>query len=537
MKKLDLTRYGITGTKEIVYNPSYELLFHDEMDPTLTGYEKGQLSELDAVNVMTGVYTGRSPKDKFIVMDENSKDTVWWTTEGYKNDNHPASEETWAAVKKLAQEELSNKKLYVVDAFCGANKDTRMAVRFFMEVAWQAHFVRNMFIQPTPEEEETFEPNFVVYTASKAKVENYKELGLNSETAVVFNITSREQVILNTWYGGEMKKGMFSMMNYYLPLQGIASMHCSANTDMKGENTAIFFGLSGTGKTTLSTDPKRLLIGDDEHGWDDNGVFNFEGGCYAKVINLDKDSEPDIYNAIRRNALLENVTLDENGKIDFADKSVTENTRVSYPIEHIENIVKKVRPISSGPDAKNVIFLSADAFGVLPPVSVLTPDQTKYYFLSGFTAKLAGTERGITEPTPTFSACFGQAFLELHPTKYGEELVTKMEKSGAKAYLVNTGWNGSGKRISIKDTRGIIDAILNGDILNAPTKTIPYFNLEVPTALPGVDPKILDPRDTYADPAIWEEKAKDLAGRFIKNFKKYETNEAGKALISAGPQL
>ena len=537
MKKLDLTRYGITGTKEIVYNPSYELLFHDEMDPALTGYEKGQLSELDAVNVMTGVYTGRSPKDKFIVMDENSKDTVWWTTEGYKNDNHPASEETWAAVKKIAQEELSNKKLYVVDAFCGANKDTRMAVRFIMEVAWQAHFVRNMFIQPTAEEEESFEPNFVVYTASKAKVENFKELGLNSETAVVFNITSREQVILNTWYGGEMKKGMFSMMNYYLPLKGIAAMHCSANTDMNGENTAIFFGLSGTGKTTLSTDPKRLLIGDDEHGWDDNGVFNFEGGCYAKVINLDKDSEPDIYNAIRRNALLENVTLDENGKIDFADKSVTENTRVSYPIEHIENIVKKVRPISAGPDAKNVIFLSADAFGVLPPVSVLTPDQTKYYFLSGFTAKLAGTERGITEPTPTFSACFGQAFLELHPTKYGEELVKRMEKCGAKAYLVNTGWNGSGKRISIKDTRGIIDAILNGDILSAPTKKIPYFNLEVPTALPGVDPKILDPRDTYADPNLWEEKAKDLAGRFIKNFKKYETNDAGKALVPAGPQL
>ena len=537
MKKLDLTRYGITGTKEIVYNPSYELLFKDEMDPTLTGYEKGQLSELDAVNVMTGVYTGRSPKDKFIVMDENSKDTVWWTTEGYKNDNHPASEETWAAVKKIAQEELSNKKLYVVDAFCGANPDTRMNVRFIMEVAWQAHFVRNMFIQPTPEEEETFEPNFVVYTASKAKVENFKELGLNSETAVVFNITSREQVILNTWYGGEMKKGMFSMMNYYLPLQGIASMHCSANTDMKGENTAIFFGLSGTGKTTLSTDPKRLLIGDDEHGWDDNGVFNFEGGCYAKVINLDKDSEPDIYNAIRRNALLENVTLDENGKIDFADKSVTENTRVSYPIEHIENIVKKVRPISAGPDAKNVIFLSADAFGVLPPVSVLTPDQTKYYFLSGFTAKLAGTERGITEPTPTFSACFGQAFLELHPTKYGEELVKRMEKSGAKAYLVNTGWNGTGKRISIKDTRGIIDAILDGEVLKAPTKKIPYFNFEVPTALPGVDPGILDPRDTYKDAAEWDAKAKDLAERFVKNFVKYTGNDAGKALVAAGPQL
>ncbi|MBR6085620.1 MAG: phosphoenolpyruvate carboxykinase (ATP) [Spirochaetales bacterium] len=531
---IDLKAYGITGTKEIVYNPSYEFLFKEEMNPNLEGYDKGQLTELDAVNVMTGIYTGRSPKDKFIVMDENSKDTVWWTTDGYKNDNHPASEETWKAVKKIAIDQLSNKRLFVVDAFCGANKDTRMAIRFIMEVAWQAHFVRNMFIKPTEEEEKNFEPNFVVYTASKAKVENYKELGLNSETAVVFNITSREQVILNTWYGGEMKKGMFSMMNYYLPLQGIAAMHCSANTDMEGKNTAIFFGLSGTGKTTLSTDPKRLLIGDDEHGWDDNGVFNFEGGCYAKVINLDKESEPDIYNAIKRDALLENVTVDEKGKIDFADKSVTENTRVSYPINHIKNIV---RPVSTAPAAKNVIFLSADAFGVLPPVSILTPEQTKYYVLSGFTAKLAGTERGITEPTPTFSACFGQAFLELHPTKYGEELVKRMEKSGAKAYLVNTGWNGSGKRISIKDTRGIIDAILDGSILKSETKMIPYFNFEVPTSLPGVDPKILDPRDTYADPAEWERKAKDLAGRFIKNFVKYESNAAGKALVAAGPQL
>ncbi len=531
---IDLKAYGITGTKEIVYNPSYELLFKEEMNPNLEGFDKGQLTELDAVNVMTGIYTGRSPKDKFIVMDENSKNTVWWTTEGYKNDNHPASEETWKAVKKIAIDELSNKRLFVVDAFCGANPDTRMAIRFIMEVAWQAHFVRNMFIKPSAEEEKNFKPDFIVYTASKAKVENYKELGLNSETAVVFNITSREQVILNTWYGGEMKKGMFSMMNYYLPLQGIAAMHCSANTDMDGKNTAIFFGLSGTGKTTLSTDPKRLLIGDDEHGWDDNGVFNFEGGCYAKVINLDKESEPDIYNAIKRNALLENVTVDKNGKIDFADKSVTENTRVSYPIDHIKNIV---RPVSTAPAAKNVIFLSADAFGVLPPVSILTPEQTKYYFLSGFTAKLAGTERGITEPTPTFSACFGQAFLELHPTKYGEELVKRMEQSGAKAYLVNTGWNGSGKRISIKDTRGIIDAILDGSILKSETKMIPYFNFEVPTSLPGVDPKILDPRDTYADPSQWEEKAKDLAGRFIKNFVKYTTNEAGKALVAAGPQL
>ena len=534
MKTIDLSKYGINGVKEVVHNPSYEELFVAETDPTLEGFEKGQVTELGAVNVMTGVYTGRSPKDKFIVMDENSKDTVWWTSDEFKNDNHPCSQETWEELKALAAKELSNKKLYVVDVFCGANKDTRMAIRFIMEVAWQAHFVTNMFITPTAEELENFEPDFVCYNASKAKVENFKELGLNSETAVVFNITSREQVILNTWYGGEMKKGMFSMMNYYLPLKGLASMHCSANTDMNGENTALFFGLSGTGKTTLSTDPKRLLIGDDEHGWDDKGVFNFEGGCYAKVINLDKESEPDIYRAIKRNALLENVTVNEEGICDFKDGSTTENTRVSYPITHIEKIV---RPVSAAPAAKNVIFLSADAFGVLPPVSILTPEQAQYYFLSGFTSKLAGTERGITEPTPTFSACFGQAFLELHPTKYAEELVKKMEASGAKAYLVNTGWNGTGKRISIKDTRGIIDAILDGSILKAETKNVPYFNLEVPTALPGVNPAILDPRDTYADAKVWEGKAQDLAGRFIKNFVKYTGNEAGKALVKAGPQL
>ena len=534
MKQVDLSKYGITGVKEIIHNPSYEELFAAETDASLAGYEKGQETELGAVNVMTGIYTGRSPKDKYIVMDENSKDTVWWTSDEFKNDNHPCSEETWAELKNLAVKELSNKKLYVQDVFCGANADSRMAIRFIVEVAWQAHFVKNMFINPTAEELENFEPDFVCYNASKAKVENYKELGLNSETAVVFNISSREQVILNTWYGGEMKKGMFSMMNYYLPLNGMASMHCSANTDMEGKNTALFFGLSGTGKTTLSTDPKRLLIGDDEHGWDDNGVFNFEGGCYAKVIDLDKESEPDIYNAIKRNALLENVTVDENGVCNFADGSVTENTRVSYPIDHIEKIV---RPVSAAPDAKNVIFLSADAFGVLPPVSVLTPEQAQYYFLSGFTSKLAGTERGITEPTPTFSACFGQAFLELHPTKYAEELVKKMEKSGAKAYLVNTGWNGTGKRISIKDTRGIIDAILDGSILKADTKTIPYFNLAVPTELPGVDTGILDPRDTYSNAAEWDEKAKDLSARFVKNFEKYTGNDAGKALVAAGPQL
>ncbi|MEX5284474.1 phosphoenolpyruvate carboxykinase (ATP) [Selenomonas sputigena] len=534
MAKLDLTKYGITDVKEIVHNPSYAQLFEEEMKSDLTGYEKGKLTELDAVNVMTGIFTGRSPKDKYIVMDDNSKDTVWWTSEAYPNDNHPLSQDGWEELKKIAKKELSGKRLFVVDAFCGANKNTRMAVRFIVEVAWQAHFVSNMFILPTPEELENFEPDFVVYNASKAKVENYKELDLHSETAVAFNITSREQVIINTWYGGEMKKGIFSMMNYYLPLKGIAAMHCSANTDLKGENTAIFFGLSGTGKTTLSTDPKRLLIGDDEHGWDDNGVFNFEGGCYAKVINLDKDSEPDIYNAIRRDALLENVTVDENGKIDFADKSVTENTRVSYPIDHIKNIV---RPISSAPPAKAVIFLSADAFGVLPPVAILTPEQMEYYFLSGFTAKLAGTERGITEPTPTFSACFGQAFLELPPTKYAQELVKRVNESGAKAYLVNTGWNGTGKRISIKDTRGIIDAILNGSINKAPTKKRKYFGFDIPTELEGVETKILDPRDTYADAAEWEKKAQDLAGRFIKNFKKYESDAEGKALVAAGPQL
>ena len=533
MANLDLTKYGITGSTVIAHNPSYEQLFEEETKAGLEGFEVGKNTELGAVNVMTGIYTGRSPKDKYIVMDENSKDTVWWTTEGYKNDNHPMSEDVWAQVKELAVKELCNKNLYVVDAFCGANKDTRMAVRFIVEVAWQAHFVTNMFIQPTAEELAEFEPNFVIYNASKAKVENYKELGLNSETCVAFNVTSREQVIINTWYGGEMKKGMFSMMNYYLPLQGIASMHCSANCDMNGENTAIFFGLSGTGKTTLSTDPKRRLIGDDEHGWDDNGVFNFEGGCYAKVINLSKENEPDIYGAIKRNALLENVTVAEDGTIDFNDKSVTENTRVSYPINHINNI----QPGSSAPAAKNVIFLSADAFGVLPPVSILTPEQTQYYFLSGFTAKLAGTERGITEPTPTFSACFGQAFLELHPTKYAQELVKKMNMSGAKAYLVNTGWNGTGKRISIPDTRGIIDAILDGSILKSETKKIPMFDFEVPTALPNVNPAILDPRDTYECACQWEEKAKDLAARFIKNFEKYTTNEAGKALVAAGPKL
>ncbi|MCE5224279.1 MAG: phosphoenolpyruvate carboxykinase (ATP) [Porphyromonadaceae bacterium] len=535
MANLDLSKYGITGATEVLHNPSYEQLFAEETKPGLEGFEVGQQTEMGAINVMTGVYTGRSPKDKFFVMDETTKDTIWWTSDEYKNDNKPLSVEAWGKLKAIVQKELSNKRLFVVDTFCGANESSRIKVRFIMEVAWQAHFVKNMFIRPSEEELANYgEPDFVVMNGSKCNAgDDYASLGLNSKTFVVFNLTEKIQLIGGSWYGGEMKKGMFSYMNYLLPLQGMASMHCSANTNEKDE-TAIFFGLSGTGKTTLSTDPKRQLIGDDEHGWDDQGVFNFEGGCYAKVINLSQENEPDIWNAIKRDALLENVTVVADGKINFDDKSVTENTRVSYPIYHIDNIVK---PVSKAGPAKKVIFLSADAFGVLPPVSILTPEQTQYYFLSGFTAKLAGTERGITEPTPTFSACFGAAFLSLHPTKYGEELVKKMKMSGATAYLVNTGWNGSGKRISIKDTRGIIDAILDGSIDKAATKSIPYFSFEVPTALPGVDSKILDPRDTYADASAWDTKAQDLAARFIKNFAKFTGNEAGKALVAAGPKL
>lgn len=534
MKANELEKYGIKDASEIYHNPSYDFLYEMEMDSELEGFEKGQLTELDTVNVMTGIFTGRSPKDKYIVLDDVTKDTVWWTSDHAKNDNKPISPEVWKDLKSTVTDQLSGKKLYVMDTFCGANENSRLKVRFIMEVAWQAHFVKNMFIRPTEEELANYgEPDFVVMNGSKTTNQKWKAHELNSEVFTVFNLSEKMQVIGGTWYGGEMKKGMFSMMNYYLPLQGMASMHCSANKGKDGD-VAIFFGLSGTGKTTLSTDPKRELIGDDEHGWDDNGVFNFEGGCYAKVINLDKESEPDIYKAIKRDALLENVTVDENGKINFNDGSVTQNTRVSYPIYHIENIV---RPVSKAGHANKVIFLTADAFGVMPPVSKLTPEQTKYHFLSGFTAKLAGTERGVTSPQPTFSACFGAAFLSLHPTKYGEELVKKMEAHGATAYLVNTGWNGSGKRISIKDTRGIIDAILDGSIDTAPTKNIPVFNLEAPTELPVVDPKILDPRDTYADSAEWEEKAKELAGLFIKNFEKYTDNEEGKALVAAGPKI
>ncbi len=530
---IDLTKHGLHNVKEVVRNPSYEMLFEEETRADLTGYERGVVTELGAIAVDTGIFTGRSPKDKYIVKDATTEEHMWWTSDAVKNDNKPINKEVWDDLKELVTNQLSGKRLFVIDGYCGANPDTRLSIRVITEVAWQAHFVKNMFIRPTEEELATFEPDFVVMNGAKCTNDKWEEQGLNSENFTVFNLTERMQLIGGTWYGGEMKKGMFAMMNYFLPLKDIASMHCSANMGEEGD-VAIFFGLSGTGKTTLSTDPKRALIGDDEHGWDDDGVFNFEGGCYAKTIKLSKEAEPDIYNAIRRDALLENVTVRSDGSIDFDDGSKTENTRVSYPLHHIDNIVK---PVSKGGHANKVIFLSADAFGVLPPVSKLTPEQTKYHFLSGFTAKLAGTERGITEPTPTFSACFGAAFLTLHPTKYAEVLVKRMEAAGAEAYLVNTGWNGSGKRISIQDTRGIIDAILDGSIEDAKTKHIPIFNLEVPTSLPGVDPSILDPRDTYVDPLQWESKAKDLAERFINNFDKYTDNAEGKSLVAAGPQL
>ena len=533
-KSISLEKYGIKNVTEIVYNPTYDLLYSEELNDNLQGYEKGQLTELGAVNVMTGEFTGRSPKDKYIVKDSTTENTIWWNSEKAVNDNKPISTETWNALKETTSTQLSGKRLFVVDAFCGANENTRLKVRFIMEVAWQAHFVTNMFIRPTKEELANFgEPDFVVMNGSKTSFKDYAAHGLNSEVYVAFNLTEKIQLIGGTWYGGEMKKGLFSLMNYYLPLQGISSMHCSANKGKDGD-VAVFFGLSGTGKTTLSTDPKRELIGDDEHGWDNDGVFNFEGGCYAKTIDLSAANEPDIFKAIKKDALLENVTVDANGKIDFKDGSVTQNTRVSYPIYHIDNIVK---PISKAGHATKVIFLTADAFGVMPPVSKLTPEQTKYYFLSGFTAKLAGTERGVTEPQPTFSACFGKAFLSLHPTKYGEELVKKMEEHQATAYMVNTGWNGTGKRISIKDTRAIIDAILDGSIEKAATTTVPVFNFLVPTALHDVDDTILDPRNTYANASEWDTKAEDLATRFIKNFVQYTDNEEGAALVEAGPKL
>ena len=527
---IDLDRYGITGAVEIIHNPSYELLYREETRADLAGFERGVVTENGAVAVDTGVFTGRSPNDKYIVRDETTRDTLWWADQG-KNDNKPLSVEHWNQLKHLVAAQLSDKRLFVVDGFCGSSTNTRLRVRFIVEVAWQAHFVKNMFIRPSAAQLEDFEPDFVVLNGAKTVNPQWRAMGLNSENFIAFNFTEKMQLIGGSWYGGEMKKGMFSVMNYLLPLRGMASMHCSANLGEDGD-TAIFFGLSGTGKTTLSTDPNRRLIGDDEHGWDDHGIFNFEGGCYAKTIRLDPRAEPDIHQAIRRDALLENVTVLADGRVDYDDGSKTENTRVSYPIYHIDNIVK---PVSRGGHASRVIFLSADAFGVLPAVSGLTPAQTQYHFLSGFTAKLAGTERGVDDPVPTFSACFGAAFLTLHPTRYARELARKMEASNARAYLVNTGWNGAGQRISIADTRAIINAILDGSFDRAETATIPCFRLKIPVHLPGVDSRILDPRNTWAEHGQWQARASELAAKFIENFRQYEDHEEGRKLAAAGP--
>ena len=528
-----LSSIGISDVQTIVHNPSYDQLYEDELQPGLEGFARGYLTELGAVNVLTGEYTGRSPKDKFIVMDDTTRDSYWWNGNGTKNDNKPIDNAVWSDLKALAAKQLSGKKLYIVDGFCGANKDTCMKVRFVMEVAWQAHFVKNMFIRPSDEELADFTPDFTVVNASMTTNPDWERHGMNSPTFVAFNLTERMQLIGGSWYGGEMKKGLFSVMNYLLPQKGIASMHCSANSGANGD-VALFFGLSGTGKTTLSASSNRSLIGDDEHGWDDDGIFNFEGGCYAKTSDLSEASEPEIYRAIRRDALLENVMVDADGKIDFSDTSLTLNTRVSYPIYHIDNIV---RPVSKAGHAKHVLFLTADAFGVLPPVSILDDAATQYHFLSGFTAKMAGMERGMTEHQPTFSACFGAAFLTLHPTKYAEVLNKRMHDAGAKAYLINTGWNGQGKRISLANTRALINAIFDGELDDAETETLPIFNLQMPKALAGLDSSVLDPRSSYEDPAEWEKRARHLGGLFVDNFEKFTDTDAGKALVAAGPQI
>ncbi|NDP26413.1 MAG: phosphoenolpyruvate carboxykinase (ATP) [Flavobacterium sp.] len=531
----ELHDLGITGYHEVSYNPSYEKLYEAEVSHKRKGFEKGAITDTGCVAVKTGIFTGRSPKDRYIVKDDVTKDTICWDKEsGISSPNYPTTKEVWDDLKALTLEQLSTSpKLYVIDAYCGTNVDTRLKVRFIMEVAWQAHFVTNMFIRPSIYELQNFgEPDFIVMNASKATNPNWKAQGLNSENYVLFNLTEKIQIIGGTWYGGEMKKGMFAMMNYYLPLKGMASMHCSANVGEQGD-VAVFFGLSGTGKTTLSADPKRFLIGDDEHGWDNNGVFNFEGGCYAKVIDLSENNEPDIWRAIKRDALLENVIVDEYGEINYYDHSITENSRVSYPIYHISKIVL---PSKAG-HASKIIYLSADAFGVLPPVSILNDDQAQYHFLCGYTSKLAGTERGITAPEPSFSPAFGEAFLTLHPTMYSKTLIGKMKEHGAKAYLVNTGWNGTGKRISLKNTRAIIDAIISGEIDTVEKKDIPFLNLTIPTALSNVSEGILDPRATYATEEEWSVKAKDLSSRYIKYFEQYTNTEEGKRLVAAGPSL
>ncbi|WP_192482921.1 MULTISPECIES: phosphoenolpyruvate carboxykinase (ATP) [Cysteiniphilum] len=529
-----LKKCGINETKEIFHNISYEGLYDHETSATAQGYEKGVETATGAVAVDTGKYTGRSPKDKFIVETAEAKKNVWWAKDG--SDNKPLSIESWQHLKTLATTQLNDKKLYVMDGFCGANPETRLSVRLVTEVAWMAHFFKNMFIRPTADELKNFTPDWTILNACKTKCEDYQKWGLNSETFVAFNIAERMTLIGGTWYGGEIKKGIFSMMNYFLPLQDIGSFHCSANVGKEGDS-ALFFGLSGTGKTTLSADPKRELIGDDEHGWDHDGIFNLEGGCYAKTINLSKENEPDIYHAIRRDALLENVVLNDDKSIDFASNAKTENTRVSYPIYHIDNIVK---PVSKAGHPTKIIFLTCDAYGVLPPVSKLSIEQAMYQFLSGYTAKVAGTELGVKEPTAVFSSCFGQPFLLLHPTKYAEILGKKMLEHDASAYLVNTGWTGGGygkgHRISIKDTRAIIDAVLDGSIDHAPLRKDEMFGFEIPQALHDVDSHILNPRNTWTDKAAYDAQYQQLAEMFVNNFKKFTNNDLGKKYEQYGPK-
>ena len=511
MNLTELEDLGLKNIGNVYHNLSYEELKEHEL-------KNGEVYQTTsgAMSVDTGIFTGRSPKDKYFVDRDPSNKYIAWG-----NVNKKISEETFKKVLASAQKQLSNTDLYVTDVYSGASKSSRRSIRFVSEIAWQSHFVKNMFIRPTEEELQNFKSDFVVLNACKTVHKEWEEDGLNSEVFVIFDIENNLAIIGGTYYGGEMKKGIFSMMNYWLPLEGKLSMHCSANVGKDGD-TALFFGLSGTGKTTLSTDPNRALIGDDEHGWDEHGVFNFEGGCYAKVINLDKDSEPEIFNAIKENALLENVVIDSNGVVDFTDDSKTENTRVSYPIEHIKNHKEDLM----GGHPKNIIFLSADAFGVLPPVSKLTKEQAMYYFLSGYTAKVAGTERGITEPVATFSACFGEAFLPLHPTVYAKLLGEKIDQHNVNVYLVNTGWTGGeygvGKRMSIKDTRACINAILDGSINDSEFDTTKTFRLQVPKTLGDIDPNVLNPRNAWADKELFDKTRDKLAQMFIDNYKKYQ---------------
>ncbi|NOQ30628.1 MAG: phosphoenolpyruvate carboxykinase (ATP) [Helicobacteraceae bacterium] len=526
MKPSDIEKLGINNIGKIFHNLSYDDLIKHELDNG-----ECKLADSGATMVDTGIFTGRSPKDKFFVEDESAKKYVAWG-----DVNKPVSKEIFNELLEVAREQLSSKDLYITDVHCGASEASKKEVRFVSEIAWQSHFVKNMFIRPTEDELENFQPDFTVLNACKAVNDKWKEHDLHSEVFVLFNIEENIAIIGGTWYGGEMKKGIFSMMNYWLPLQGKLSMHCSANVGKDGD-TALFFGLSGTGKTTLSTDPKRALIGDDEHGWDDDGVFNFEGGCYAKVINLDPNSEPEIYGAISKDALLENVVYDENGKVDYEDGSKTENTRVSYPIEHIKNH----EPTLHAGHPKNIIFLTADAFGVLPPVSKLTKEQAMYYFLSGYTAKVAGTERGITEPVATFSACFGEAFLPLHPTTYAKLLGKKMDKHNVNVFLVNTGWSGGaygvGKRMSIKATRACINAVLDGSINKCEFDTTKTFRLNVPKTLDGVEDRVLNPRNAWEDKDEFDATRDNLAQMFIDNFKKYQSENSEFDYAEAGPKI